>query len=69
MHGKVLTPVAYFSKKITLAECNYMIYNKELLTIVKSFEAWKLKLASVLVNQLIKMFTDHKNLKHFMTTK
>ena len=37
-HGKVLKPVAYFSKKMTLAECNYMIYNKELLIIVKSFE-------------------------------
>ena len=38
MHGKVLKPVAYFSKKMTPAECNYMIYDKELLAIVKSFE-------------------------------
>lgn len=29
-----LQPVAYFSKKHTPAECNYEIYNKELLAIV-----------------------------------
>ena len=28
-HGKMLRPVAYFSKKITSAECNYMIYDKQ----------------------------------------
>ena len=38
MHGEVLKPVAYFSKKMTPAECNYMIYNKKLLAIVKSFK-------------------------------
>ena len=37
MHNGVLRPVAFFSKKILLAECNYMIY-KELLAIVKSFK-------------------------------
>ena len=40
-HGKVLKPIAYFLKKMTLAGCNYMIYNKELLAIVKSFETWR----------------------------
>ena len=46
-HGEVLKPVAYFSKKMTPAECNYMIYDKELLAIVKSFETWRLELANV----------------------
>ena len=67
MHGEVLKPVAYFSKKMTLAECNYMIYNKELLAIVKSFETWRPELASV--NKPVKVLTDHRNLEHFMTTK
>ena len=39
MHGDaVLKLVAYFSKKMTPAKCNYMIYDKELLAIVKSFK-------------------------------
>ena len=66
-HSKVLKPVAYFSKKMTPAECNYMIYDKELLAIVKSFETWRPELASV--NKPVRVLTDHQNLKHFMTTK
>jgi hypothetical protein len=34
----VLRPVAFFSKKMGPAETNYMIYNKELLAIVRAFE-------------------------------
>ena len=66
-HGKVLKPVAYFSKKITPVECNYMIYDKEFLAIVRSFETWRPELASV--NEPVKVFTNHQNLEHFMTTK
>ena len=67
-HGNgVLKPVAYFSKKMTPAECNYMIYDKELLAIIKSFETWRPELASV--NEPVKVLTDHRTLEHFMTTK
>ena len=38
MHNGDLKPVAYFSKKMTPAECNYMIYDKELLAIIKAFK-------------------------------
>ena len=38
MHNGVLRPVAFFLKKMSLAECNYMIYDKKLLVIIKSFE-------------------------------
>ena len=38
MHNSVLRPVTFFSKKMSPAECNYMIYNKKVLAIVKSFE-------------------------------
>jgi hypothetical protein len=34
----VLRLVAYFSKKHATAECNYEIYNKELLVIIHCFE-------------------------------
>ena len=68
MHGGgVLKLVAYFSKKKTAAKCNYMIYNKKLLVIVKNFETWRPELASV--NEPVKVLTDHQNLEHSMTTK
>jgi hypothetical protein len=34
----VLYPVVYFSRKMSPAECNYEIYNKELLAIIQYFE-------------------------------
>jgi hypothetical protein len=36
---KVLRLVAFFSKKHNPAECNYEIYDKELMAIVRAFEA------------------------------
>jgi hypothetical protein len=33
-------PCAFFSKKNSLAECNYEIYDKEMLMIVRCLEAW-----------------------------
>ena len=33
-HNGILHPVAYFSKRMVPAECNYEIYNKELLAII-----------------------------------
>ena len=50
-------------------ECNYEIYDKKLLIIIKTFEKWKSKCAKILIENSIKIFIDHKNLKHFMTTK
>jgi len=32
----LLRPVAYFSKKMTSAQANYKIYNKELLAVILS---------------------------------
>jgi hypothetical protein len=34
-------PVMYYSKKITLPELNYDIYNKELLAIVTALKEWR----------------------------
>ena len=69
MHNSVLWPVAFFLKKMSPAKCNYMIYDKELLAIVKSFKTWWPELASVNLERLVKVYTDHKNLEHFITTK
>ena len=69
MHEGVLKLVAFFLKEMSPAECNYIIYSKELLAIVISFETWKPELASVDPERPVKVYTDHKNLEYFMTTK
>ena len=63
----VLHPVVYFSRKMAPAECNYKIYNKKLLTIIWCFEEWWPELKDT--GLPVKVLTDHKNLKYFMSTK
>ena len=70
MNGKgILQPVAFFLKKMNPAECNYEIYDKELLAIVRAFEEWRPKLAGTDPKQPVKVLSDYKNLKYFMSTK
>ncbi len=49
------------------AECNYHIYDKKLLTIIRCFEHWWLKLEDTELS--IQMFTDHQTLKIFIKNK
>ena len=63
----ILRPVAFFSKKMIPAECNYEIYDKELLAIIRSFEHWSAELEASA--EPVQVFTDHKNLEYFITTK
>lgn len=64
---KILHPVAFFNKRHTPAECNYEIYDKELLAIIRCFEHWRYNLEGAQFP--IKVLTDHRNLEYFMTTK
>jgi len=64
---ETLHPVAFFSKKHSPAECNYEIYDKGLMAIVRVFEEWRAELQSV--ENPISVLTDHKNLEYFTTTK
>ncbi len=54
---ETLHSMIYYSKNLSLAECNYKIYDKKLLAIIRVFKHWwsELKLTEL----LIKMFTDH----------
>ncbi len=61
--------VIFFSKNLTSIECNYEIYDKELLTIMRCVEQWRFELLFIESNVLIKMLIDHKNLKYFMFIK
>jgi hypothetical protein len=57
----------YYSRKITLLELNYNIYDKELLTIVIILKKWRVFLQGTMELFIIKM--DYKNLTGFLTTK
>jgi hypothetical protein len=60
-------PVAYYSKTMAPAECNYEIHDKEMLAVVKSLDQWRPELQGTASR--IKVYTDHKALEYFMTTK
>ena len=62
-----LRPVAYFSCKMSPAESNYEIYNKELLAIINAFELWRSELEGT--EEPVQVITDHKNLEYFMSSK
>jgi hypothetical protein len=63
----VLCPVAFFSKKHSSVECNYEIYDKELLAIIRCFEEWRPEVEGSEIP--IKVLSDHRNLEYFMSTK
>ena len=63
----VLRPVAYFSKKLSPAECNYEIYDKELLAVISALKEWRGELTGLKYQFVI--LSDHKNLQYFMTTR
>ena len=63
----VLHPVTFYNKSIISAECNYYIYNKELLAIIHCFEHWFSELKHT--DLLIQVFTDHQALKIFIENK
>ncbi len=57
----------YYSKNLSLAECNYEIYDKKLLAIIHAFKHWRSELK--LIELFIKMFTDHQALTSLMKDK
>jgi transposase InsO family protein len=59
-------PCSFFSKKLDKTECNYEIYDKEMLAIVRSLEEWDAELRSL---KEFVVHSDHKNLEYFMTVR
>ncbi len=64
---EVLHSIVFYNKNMSSAECNYEIYDKELLIIIEAFEHWwfELKLTDI----SIKMFIDHQALISLMKDK
>ena len=57
----------YYSKIIIPVEINYLIYNKEMLTIVRALEAWRPKLENI--PTYIRIISDYKILEYFIIIK
>ncbi len=64
---EVLHLIAFYNKNMSSAECNYEIYDKKLLIIIRAFEHWRLELK--LTDISIKMFIDHQALISLMKDK
>ncbi len=63
----ILHSVIFYSKNMVFAECNYEIYDKELLIIICCLKHWCFELKCTDIS--IKIFIDHLNLKYFMIIK
>jgi len=63
----VLHPVAYFSKKHTPAECNYDIYDKDVMVIIKTLEEGRSECKGA--SYPLQRLPDHQNFEYFMTKK
>lgn len=54
-------PVAYYSRKLTAAEVNYPVHDKEMLSIYSCLRTWR----SLLAGLSFEVHTDHRNLVYF----
>jgi len=52
---------------LSFVEQNYEIHDKEILAIIRALEEWRHFLEGA--THLVEIWTDHKNLKYFMTAK
>ena len=64
---EVLHFVIFYNRNLILIECNYEIYDKKLLIIIRCLEHWRFELESI--DESIKILIDHKSLKIFMNSK
>jgi hypothetical protein len=58
-----LLPIAFYSRKLSPAELNYDVHDKELLAVVTAFQQWRHYLEGS--PHRITVFSDHKNLVYF----
>ena len=65
----ILHSIVYMFKQMSFAKCNYEIYDKELLTIIRIFEEWHFECVDISMKELIKIINDHQNLQIFIITK
>ncbi len=56
-------PVSFLFKVLSVMECNYVIYDKEILTIMLALNEWRHYLIGAF--QDFEIWTDHQNLQYF----
>ena len=61
--GRGLQPVAYYSKKLTGAPCNYATHERELMAIVVAIKKWR----HYIDGKVTRVVTDHAPLAHLHT--
>jgi RNase H-like domain found in reverse transcriptase len=62
-----LHPVTYYSATFTETECNYDIYKRELLAIIKALSHWRPYL--IWTKEPFTILTDHTNLLHWKSPR
>ena len=60
-------PVSFTSKSLSLAKCNYTIYDKELPSVIHRLEEWRHILEGT--KHMIEIMNDHRNLTYFRTAQ
>ena len=58
--------LSFFSQKLTSAEINYDVPNKEILGVIKSLKEFCPWLSGTILP--VTIITDHKNLEYFMSS-
>jgi hypothetical protein len=61
--GNGLRPIAYWSRKLSAAQKNYAVHEKEMLAIVEALKAWRHHLQGA--QYTVKVCTDHVTLRYF----
>ena len=64
---KRMHPVAFYSRKLSPAEINYEVYDKEMLAVVVAFKEWRRYLHGAKYPVLV--YTDHRNLEYWQTAR
>jgi hypothetical protein len=59
----LIKSVTYFSKNLFSVNRNYKVYDKELLTIIKCFEQWRVELQTI--ESFINVLINHKKFRIF----
>src|SRR6266481_9227559 len=61
--NKTWHPIGFMFKGLGPAECNYVVYDKEMLSVICRLEEWRHILEGT--KHMIEILNDHKNLIYF----